>query len=181
MSIIRQTDWQPPVTTTFPTVQDLRENPDGPYRELLMAEDENGEAVPYQYIGIVGGTVVYVRIPHALSIGALGTQVDAASVAHSRIPDVVIPLVVENVDPDLGLSHGAVDVRLVWDATQALTALDGRQSSTGIWADENFVYLALRNVSAATADVSFVVYVEYTHSVIRNEIVTADYATLAFG
>jgi hypothetical protein len=36
-------------------------------------------------------------------------------------------------------------------------------------------------VGLSTADVSFVVYVEYTHSVIRNEIVTADYATLAFG
>jgi hypothetical protein len=166
MSIIRVVDWVPPNAATFPTMQDYRENPDGPYRELLMAEDENGDPIPYN---VPTGSVV--RIPHAMGIGSQGVQGQAVGVAQARIPDVVIPVLV--ADMVLGPPDGLVS--LLWDATGIVAG----GPSTGMWVDENYVYLYVGGDRALNA--SFVVYVEYTHSVIRNEVVTADYFTLVGG
>ena len=168
MSIIKQTDWVPPDNTTFPTLQRLRQNPDGPYRELLMAEDPNsGEPIPYN---VPTGTAV--RIPHAMSLGSLGVDGQAASASDARIPDVVIPVMV--TDTVLGPPDGIVS--LIWDA---IGALGPNGSSTGMWVDEDYVYLYVGGGQGLTASV--VVYVEYTHSIIRNEIVTGEYYPLSAG
>ena len=184
MAIIKQTDWTPPVVATHGTVQQIGENPTRTYRELLMAEDVNGDPVPYRYDnGIAAGAIAYLRIPHAMSVGAgvgnvtppvVVTPVATGVNDPSRIPDVVIPMLVTDM-ADVATNRPGVSVELVWDAAQALglPVID-----TGMWADENYIYIAIYNdntAGTATTVVSFVVYVEYTHSVITNEIVTGTY------
>ena len=84
MSIVDTNKWVPPDTTTFDTVQKLKQNPVHAYRELLMAEDEDGDPEPYYFTS--GGAGVYIlRIAHGLSRDG-----------HPRIPDVVIPMAVIN-------------------------------------------------------------------------------------
>ena len=184
MAIIRQSDWAPPLTTqTVPagshdTVQQIGENPTRTYRELLMAEDAAGEPIPYRYDSAINaGAVAYLRIPHAMSVGAgVGNVTPPAVVTPvatgvndpSRIPDVVIPMLVTDL-ADIGTNLAGVSLELIWDAAQALGLPN---INTGMWADENYIYIGN---AAPTTVVSFVVYVEYTHSVITNEIVTGTY------
>jgi hypothetical protein len=141
-------------------VQNLGENPERAYRELLMGEDENGNPIPYN---APTGTVI--RIPHSMSLG--GAVIDA------RIPDVVIPVPIA----DMG-AFGPPDaiISLLWDPNNALAIPNG--PSTGMWVDEDHVYLF---IGGSKGSVSFVVYVEYTHSVIRNEIITGAYEYLYGG
>jgi hypothetical protein len=173
MSIIRMVDWIPPVTTTFNTVQDFRENPDGPYRELLMAsvvDPETGEEtpVPYFFDGDLDATGrAYLRIPHALSIAQPGDGTNAATVAQSRIPDVVIPMAVVDVED---LNPPGAAIAPAWNTNWLIPP-----SSTGMFADENFIYVGLVGAGGATCSLHFVIYVEYTHSMVRNEIVTYEY------
>lgn len=162
MAVIKQHDWEPPVTTTFPTLQKLKQNPDGPYRELLMADDGNGNPVPYKSVsGIV------VRVPHALYIEP-GTATDEA-----RIPDVVIPILVADMTAEDGADHPTTiqGVNLVWAPTSTIGL--SATPTTGMWIDENYVYLYI--AGSGGENVAFVVYVEYTHSIITNEIVTGTY------
>jgi hypothetical protein len=170
MSIIRMVDWVPPDSTTFPTMQRYRQNPDGPYRELLMAEDENGEPIPYEVTAMPNVKLV-LAIPHALGIGSQGTQPQAVAAGDARIPDVVIPVRVDD-GSSLPIVPGAclVELSLFWNPLLGV-------SGTGMWADENYVYLVLNGIwVSGPTPVQFVVYVEYTHSVVRNEIVTSEYA-----
>lgn len=183
MSIIKMTDWQPPNTGTFDDMQEFKQNPDGPYRELLMdSVMVEGEEVPvpYQFQGTIGAEPGFavIRIPHALSIGsaplATGWQTTPATVPHSRIPDVVIPI------PVFDLEHRVAPnaaIALAWNTDTAVVP----GSSTGGFADENYIYLAILTAAlgGADVDIKFVVYVEYTHSMISNEIVTSNYYALA--
>jgi hypothetical protein len=174
MAIFRTQTWVPPVATTFPTVQDYRENPDGPYRELLMAADVNGIPVPFLFdVVLPAGGRTYIRIPHALSIGSTGAAGQAASAVNGRIPDVVIPIPIVPVDDTIA---PAAVVIPAWN-TDAAHLTPG--STTGMFADEDYIYLCVIGAGRAAAHVYFVVYVEYTHSVITNEIVTTTYAVEA--
>lgn len=160
MAIIRQNEWQPPVTTTFGTIQDLGENPHRAYREILMAADDDGNPVPYQ-----ATPGLLIRIPHGLSLDT--------STAQARIPDVVIPVPVANLS-DLAayMPHGPIAP--IWAPTSVVPLTNG--PSTGMWMDESYVYLFVGGtVDEGNEETAFVVYVEYTHSVITNEIVTGAY------
>jgi len=179
MAIIKVTDWTPPDVTPHATVQQLGQTPERTYRQLLMAEDANGSPIPYSFGGAINaGDQAFVRIPHAFSVGAaVGDLTPPATVTPvatgvndpSRIPDVVIPVLIE----DVAHAAGAAVIALVWDAAAGLGA---DAPSTGMWADENYIYLSIRNPTAAQINrVDFVVYVEYTQSVISNEVVTGTY------
>lgn len=183
MAIIKQTDWPPIVVTTHATVQQVGDVPKRAYRELLMAENANGIPIPYDYDdNINAGNVHFIRIQHGMSVGAgvgaLGvgggavqtvTPVATGVQDPSRIPDVVIPVLVE----DQSAPSGGATIALMWDPNQQQGL---PVSSTGMWADENYIFLAIRNPTAAAINrVKFVVYVEYTHSIITNEIVTGAY------
>lgn len=163
MAIIKQTDWQPPVTTTFTTLQRLGENPVRAYRELLMAEDANGDPIPYR---ILGSSII--RVPYGMAYA------NPATVNQSRVPDVVIPIVVTNLTYADPPTTGAI-VCPVWVPTPPVPLL--HTPSTGMWVDENYIYLAVVDSNPFGSDpVDFIVYVEYTHSIIRNEVITGDYA-----
>lgn len=179
MSIIKMTDWQPPNTGTFGDMQEFKQNPNGPYREILMdsTTTEAGEEVPipYAFEALVTG-YQFIRIPHALSIAALGADGQTATPAQARIPDVAIPVMVFDAD-NVDYQPPACLVMLAWNTD--LLGLPA--SSTGAWADENYIYLAIVPVASAEATqvyAKFVVYVEYTHSIISNEIVTGEYYAL---
>lgn len=152
MAIIPIPDWVPPDTATFDTVQKLKQNPDGPYRELLMAEDADGNPVPYKVP--TGGEAALIRVPHGLS-----------TPGNPRIPDVVVPV------PVADLAAEAFGVGLPLLAWAPGVVPDG--SKTGMWADDEYIYLLVLGFGFDQAD--FVVYIEYTHSIIRNEIITGEY------
>lgn len=178
MSIIRTTDWIPPVTTPYPRVQDFKENPEVAYRELLMSSfvdpDTNEETpIPYVFEGTIPTEgFVIVRIPHALSLNSQGLPGQLAAGRDARIPDVVIPIPVFDLAAP-AIPPGAAIVA-AWN-TMLLT----QPSSTGMWADENYVYLAIIGIPDAPFHINAAIYVEYTHSVITNEIVTSEYYQLA--
>lgn len=164
MPIIKQTDWVPPVTTTHTTMQQLNERPYRTYRELLMADDGQGNPIPYSY-AVVSGHTVTLRIPHALSDPALAPGAGGpfvAGAAANRIPDVVVPVTVAP-----STETPTVHMALLWEPGLAVA----NRPSTGMWADENYVYIVLYNDAQATRTHRFVIYVEYTHSAITNEIV----------
>lgn len=178
MSIIRQTDFVQPANTPS-KVQNLGENP-FVYREILMAEDPvTGAPIPYVLRGVEQGQQAY-RIPHGLSTDAPvrvsgndGNPNSPISAARVRIPDVVFPLLVVYV-----YNGGSVPVPSdmviapIFDTT-------GATNTTGWFADEGYVYVHVFNGSAAPQDVAFVIYVEYTHSIIKNEVVLGAYYSMA--
>ena len=143
-----------------------RINPQPSYRELLAAEPTPEQAevginfFPYM-VEISGGKgVLIVAIPHGLT-----TDPD-----NPIVPDVVIPVpvyVYSPVEPD---PFFAGDVRPVVDGTGIVT-------SSGWTADGDNVYVAV--AVAAGLPVYFFVYIEWTHSVIKNEVVTGAYEYVA--
>ena len=146
-------------------IQNLGENPVGGYRELLMAEPtpEQQEAgimaIPYTVFGLAPLTQYFIRIPHAMS----------ADAAHARIPDVVLPVLVSTPNPP-PTSIFPVGLKPLIDATMTY--------NNGWFADGQYVYLSLENPNDVEVATAFMVYVEYTHSIIKNEIVTGDYGYL---
>jgi hypothetical protein len=86
---------------------------------------------------------------------------------------VVIPIPVVLVDDTT--APGATIVP-AWN-TDAVHLTPG--STTGMFADEDYVYLCVIGAAGGVAHIYFVVYVEYTNSVITNEIVTTTYAVEA--
>jgi hypothetical protein len=168
MSVIRQNDILSYTGVPDPTLQTLRENPLYAYRELLMAEGATpDEPIPY-VVSATGGVPNWFRIPHGLShraasrSGITGPPAAPNTVAagDERIPDVAIPILVEFADVFTHLTRPSIAL--------LTSGLSG--STTGWWADESYIYVAIS--VAVTGYVAFVVYVEYTHSVIRNEIIT---------
>jgi hypothetical protein len=141
-----------------------RINPRPSYRELLAAEPTPEQAAfglnffPYE-VEAGGKGVLIISIPHGLTTDP----------NNPIVPDVVIPVpvYVYNENPDAFL---AGDVRPLIDGTATL-------SSSGWSADGDNVYLAV----AFTTDQSvyFFVYIEWTHSVIKNEVVTGAYEYIA--
>jgi hypothetical protein len=163
MTIIKQTDIHDILGNS---VQDLRENPLQSYRELLSAPPPPGHDADHLYapysVTVPAGTRVVVRIPHAMSIGSLGVAGQAAAAANARVPDVVIPVQTANLNTPVA----SVEVRALIDGSGAV-------SPTGGSADKDYVYLVLFNHDTQSAhDVQFLVYIEYTHSIITNEAVT---------
>lgn len=144
------------------------QNPRPSYRELLAAEpsDEMKAAFPdikFVAYGIefAADGIVLAAIPHGL------TTVTGDPI----IPDVVIPVLAANVSVDGELPTllpGAV----------ALMA-DGSlgYNTNGGFADDEYVYLLVSGTANETT--RFLVYVEWTHSVIKNEIVTGEATYLA--
>jgi hypothetical protein len=170
MSVIKQTDI--PTYTGLPdaTLQAFRENPRYAYRELLM---QNGGAdvdyAPIPYImPCTADEPNWFRIPHGMSEGAAARDgvtgppatPNTVAAGHERIPDVAIPILIEASGSFTHLTRPSI----------ALLAHPLSGSTTGWWADESYIYIAIS--VAVTGTVGFVVYVEYTHSVIRNEIIT---------
>jgi hypothetical protein len=125
-----------------------------------MADDGEGNPIPYRIP--TGGEAALVRIPHDLS-----------TPGNPRIPDVVIPVMV--VDLTQPFSVGIPGVP--WMPGVVPVAAGGPK--TGMWADDTHVYVFALGLGFPEA--SFVVYIEYTHSVIRNEIVTGDYDVIEVG
>jgi hypothetical protein len=167
MTIIKQTDWLDPFGNP---VQNIGENPARKYRELLMAEDPNDpdRAAPYVVKGpLPAGLTLYCRVPHGLSAEVAGG---------SRIPDVAIPILVDN---PLTPTIGAPRIGLVWDPNQVFP----NSSPNGLWADEDYIYLFVNSSTdmGLEDEMRFVVYIEYTHSIIGNEIVTGEYERIGFG
>jgi hypothetical protein len=169
MSVIKQTNWQIPTGQPEPTFQTPGFNPPV-YRELLMAEGPDGEPEPY--VVIMTNQSDAVRVPHGMSIDApvrgAGNNGNPNPVAagNARIPDVAIPILVGYVG--FKSVNESANIGLLWDPSQVTT------TNTGTWADESYIYLYITTV-AIPLPVAFVVYVEYTHSAIKNEIVTGEY------
>lgn len=168
MSIIKIEDWIPPDTSTFARMQDLKEQPAGPYREILMAEDADGNPVPYviNQNGSIQNAIL-LRVPHGLS--RHGTPI---------IPDVVIPIAVA-YGPNVGIGL----IYAAWEGS-GFTPGGGPpialpwHSKTRTWADDEYVYLLAFSFPTGEGGgqpVAFIVYIEYTHSVVRNEIITGAY------
>ena len=138
-------------------------NPVPSYREILAAEpsEEQKEAglnyAPYQ-IEFAGKGVVILAIPHGLTTDP----------NNPIIPDVVIPVPLYNVTSNLATFDSRM--RLVIDPSGAIGP------ASGFYADEEYVYLAAEG--EGPVELLFFVYVEWTHSVIRNEIVTGAYEYL---
>jgi hypothetical protein len=174
MTVIKQTDWTTYTGAPEPTMQQLGENP-VVYREMLMAADENGTPVPYRVDNIVVPKI-FVRVPHGLSTDAsVRTAGDPGNpntvgAGHERIPDVAIPILVDDTGDLLLNAAPFLNVALAFDSANVF-------STTGYWADESYIYLSL-STSAPGASAAFLVYVEYTHSVVKNEIVTGEYDTV---
>jgi len=152
MAIIKQTDV---LDLAGNPVQDLGEVPLRTYREILgqippAQFDANTQYAPYS-VNVPAASRVIVRIPHGLSQGT-----------NLRRPDITIPVKVANVN-DAATDN--FDVRLLVDGTLAV-------SPTGMPADGTYVYLALFNFTQAQLSAKFVVYIEYTHSMITSEVVT---------
>ena len=144
--------------------EDYDRNPVPSYRELLAAEPTPEQAAagvdffPYT-VPFLGKGVMIVSIPHGLTTDP----------NNPIIPDVVIPLPVYVIgeEPDPGFVG---DVRILVDGT-------GLTTTSGWTADADNVYLAVQG--GLDQEVLFFVYIEWTHSVIRNEIVTGAYEYIA--
>lgn len=140
-------------------------NPQPAYRELLATEPSAEQAAtgvdfaPYALEFAEEGVRI-VAVPHGLTTVA----------ANPITPDVVIPIPLYLIDGGEAATF-AGDVRTVADSA-------GLTTTSGWTADETYVYLA---VYGGVGDVvRFYVYIEWTHSIIKNEVVTADYNALAF-
>ena len=131
----------------------VHQNPQRAYREILM-RDNNGLPVPYQ-VYLAQNDAVVVGIPHGLS----------TMTGHPVLPDVVIPIAVWTPDVTIW-SHA--DFVIVLDPNRVI-------SPTGAWADETYVYIGVAMRGAQAAWIRFVVYVEWTHSLIENEVITGNY------
>ena len=161
MAIIKQTDL---LFLDGNPMQDLGENPTRTYRELLMeipsaqsGLDPTTYGVNYQ-VAVAANTLNIVRIPHGLTSLA----------ANPIVPDVVIPVRCHVV----GAARARLDVMTIIDPTLAISA-------SGWTADGTYVYLALANHELQSHGVTFVVYIEYTHSIITSEFYTGTADILA--
>lgn len=145
-----------------------RRNPEPSYRELLAQEPTAAEKAmdgylfkPYSVEFSAKGVSV-VGIPHGL------TTVSGNPIT----PDVVIPMLVFSMSGPPIASVIPGKLALVNDGS-------GLATSSGWGADENYVYIAVQG--SADDTVLFYVYIEWTHSVIKNEVVTGAYEYIAFG
>jgi hypothetical protein len=113
---------------------------------------------PYTVV-FSGKGVMIVAVPHGLTTDP----------ENPIVPDVVIPVPVYVLgeEPDTSLVG---DVRVIADGS-------GLTTSSGWTADGDNVYLAVEG--GVDAEVRFFVYIEWTHSIIKNEVVTGAYEYIA--
>ena len=179
MAIIRIID-QPVLPGAPNYVQELQRQPVRTYREILGADYQPlgpgtlpHVAIPYVF-NVDAGFAVTVAIPHGLN-KVPGVPVDTDVDTHKRIPDVVIPMRVHHINgPVYDLTSGLA-ITLAYN-----DVIDPLLWTNGFYADEDNVYLTLINRTQAQARILFLVYIEFTHSVIGDEFYTTaqDTATI---
>lgn len=165
MPIIRMVD-QP---TTPPGLagrfQELSFQPLRAYREILgldyVAPSGDHVAIPYE-VTVPAAQIITYAVPHGLNRNSNGAEFDT----HQRTPDIVIPMRVRYIG-------GAGDDTLV-AGIGIMPAMTNNPAvwPSGMYADNDYVYISVINRSQSSALVRFFVYIEFTHSVITDEFYT---------
>jgi hypothetical protein len=178
---VKQADLEvldPAAVGSFLPMQPQGENPRTAYRELLCQQfvdpetlepDDSGVPVWYR-IELAAGAAVTIRIPHGLS-----EFDDLGNLVYGRVPDVIIPVRARNLLDDLTQFNFQMFLATNYNPAGG-PAVPGIGWDTGWVADAEYVYLTLFNPNTkAEAEAKFFVYVEYTHSIVGNEMITGDY------